>query len=75
MAKTPTGTRTARHELRRKIETKTETSHTMSWVADGFRTGTVQILVDIDRLAALYGERALSNKSRRAIQSDAGRDR
>lgn len=56
----------ARLPLRRRVEVQTATSHAVSFVEDGYREGGVEILIDIDRLIALYGRDALANKSGRA---------
>lgn len=59
-------TRHARMKLKRRVEQQTETSHTVSWVEDGYREGQVRVIVDIDRLVQLYGPDALGNKGKKA---------
>lgn len=60
------GTRPAKTTLRRRYETKSEYGSGRGWKDDGTRSGTVTIVVDLDRIAALYGPRALSNKGGKA---------
>lgn len=52
--------------LKRRVEVQTATSRGVSWVPDGHRSGDVEVLIDIERLVALYGPDALKNKSGRA---------
>lgn len=67
MAKEAIGRGQARMPLRRRVETQDEGRHTVSWENDGERVGEVEVRVDVARLVALYGSRALGNKSRRAV--------
>lgn len=52
--------------LTRRVEVQTATSRAVSWVPDGHRAGDVEVLIDVDRLVALYGPDALKNKGGRA---------
>jgi len=55
---------TARSRLYRRVETQDGRGWTHQ--EDGYREGAVEVWVDLDRIVALYGPDALSNKGRRA---------